>query len=379
MLRVILAFLLTPFAALSAEFETHVITDDSSVPVFVQLTGIIEPGDAETFEALIEGRPKVTVLLDSPGGVVQDALRIGAAIRLNDYATMVADGGACYSACGLIWLSSQRRYMSATSQIGFHAAYRQVGDYMEESGVANAEIGSFLTHLGLRVEAIRFFTQRGPLELELLTPRMARALGIDIYLQEGTHVIPPWENLTVDRMAREKVALMVAGSVCEDVFDLPERRFVDQLEAYDTEGTTLVGDFWHELWLREIDQFKPSGPGYTMAHACLQAEGLARQAGYRVFEGPSFACDRASTDAELAICGDEELHTKDRALSGLYFFILEAGNPEVQLDRFREFHAAWLDRRNGCGANGYCLHAAYDEIIAIYGQIHWDTQITQQP
>lgn len=120
-----------------------------------------------------------------------EALRIGATIRRNNFATMVAADGECYSACGLVWLASERRYMAPSSQIGFHAAYRQVGDYLEESGEANAQIGSYLTHLGLRVEAIRFFTQSGPHEMELLTPSRARVLGVELYLQNDGRITPP--------------------------------------------------------------------------------------------------------------------------------------------------------------------------------------------
>jgi hypothetical protein len=71
--------------------------------------------------------------------------------------------------------------MSPDSQIGFHAAYIQEAGEYRESGVANAEIGSFLTHLGLRIEAIRFFTIAGPKDFRLLTPDKARELGTTGY------------------------------------------------------------------------------------------------------------------------------------------------------------------------------------------------------
>ena len=185
--------------------------------------------------------------------------------------------------------------MSLSSQIGFHAAYRQVGDYFEESGEANAVIGSYLTHLGLRVEAIRFFTRSGPSEFELLTPLLARVLGIDLYLQNGTSVIPPWENPTVDRLAEEKASLMIAGSVCAELLGQPYDQVGDSSQKLDADGTSLVGEFWQELWLREIDRYKPNGQEYTMAHACLLAENVARGFGYRLLNGPSFDCSQART------------------------------------------------------------------------------------
>ena len=374
MLKFLLLLTFIPSSVFAADFTKFVLDEDTSVPIIIHLTGEIVDGDAEAFERAIEGYHKVTLILESPGGLVREAFRIGATLRQHDFATMVVDNGQCYSACGLIWLASERRYMSASSQIGFHAAYRQIGDYVEESGEANAVIGSYLTHLGLRIEAIRFFTRSGPREFELLTPLRARALGIDIYLQSGGGAItPPWENPTVDRMAEEKVSLMVAGSVCEELFGQSFDQVDDITQSLDARGTFIVGEFWHELWLREINRYKPSGPEYTLAHACLRAESVTRRYGYRLVTGPGFDCLQASTATEHTICNDVEMQVKDRVMGNLYSFILHSNNPNVSVANFRGFHRDWLNRRNSCGDNSRCLHAAYDEVIALYGAIHLDT------
>ena len=62
-----------------------------------------------------------------------------------NFATMVLPDEECASACALIWISSYRRYMSASSKIGFHAAYTTVDGKPRETGMGNAEIGSYLT------------------------------------------------------------------------------------------------------------------------------------------------------------------------------------------------------------------------------------------
>lgn len=85
-----------PCMVFAAQFEKFIISDDPSVPTIIQLKGEIKSGDAEEFERLIEGQAKVTLLLDSPGGLVREALRMGATIRLLDFATMVAVDGECY-------------------------------------------------------------------------------------------------------------------------------------------------------------------------------------------------------------------------------------------------------------------------------------------
>ncbi|MFP3702229.1 hypothetical protein SB758_42815, partial [Burkholderia sp. SIMBA_013] len=71
------------------------------------------------------------------------------------------------------------------------------GEY-RESGVANAEIGSYLTHLGLRIESMRYFTIAGPNDFLLLTPEKARALGIETYKVDGANITTPSAAPTVD-------------------------------------------------------------------------------------------------------------------------------------------------------------------------------------
>jgi len=109
---------------------------------FVLIRGPIEAGDGDKFETVVIGLSRASVILESPGGLVKEALHIGATIRLEGFATMVPADKECFSACGLIWVSGVRRYMSDTSLIGFHAAYREENGEYRESGVANAEITS---------------------------------------------------------------------------------------------------------------------------------------------------------------------------------------------------------------------------------------------
>jgi hypothetical protein len=134
-------------------------------PSMILILGEIQRGDAERFFEATEGVQRGLVALGSPGGSVIDALRIGTEIRRRNYATTVAPN--CVSACGLIWLAGARRYLNEGAKVGFHAAYVVRDGVPHETGMGNAEIGSFLTHLGLRIEANPLyhgsFTPRGPL------------------------------------------------------------------------------------------------------------------------------------------------------------------------------------------------------------------------
>ncbi|WP_199202518.1 MULTISPECIES: hypothetical protein [Phyllobacteriaceae] len=66
-----------------------------------------------------------------------------------------------------------------------------------------------MPHLGLRIEAIRFFTIAGPNDFLLLTTEQARALGIDVFEQDGLKVT------TVDIYAGRFVSYGMLCSRCE--------------------------------------------------------------------------------------------------------------------------------------------------------------------
>ncbi len=133
--------------------EIQILSPPGFDVTVVTLKGKIIPGDAERFVSAVENLGKVVVAASGPGGSVNEALEIGATIRQRNFATQVLPDTECYSACALVWISGARRYMSNSSTIGFHAAWTLHNGEMRETGMGNAEIGSFLTHLGLRVRS----------------------------------------------------------------------------------------------------------------------------------------------------------------------------------------------------------------------------------
>jgi len=144
-------------------------------------------GDGSEFEEKAGKLSQALVVLSSPGGSVAEALQIGAIIRTQGLATMVAD--ECASACALVWLSGVRRYYNPGVRIGFHAAYVRRNGKPVETGMGKAEIGSFLTHLGLSIEAIRFFTAAPPNGVRWLSLDDAKRLGIAVI--EGQSIVAP--------------------------------------------------------------------------------------------------------------------------------------------------------------------------------------------
>jgi hypothetical protein len=85
-------------------------------------SGTISPGSARAFEAEVEkhGEYIKTVVLNSPGGSVGDALAIGRLIRTRKFATEVEPGKYCASSCPLAFAGGIERRAGERAIIGVH-------------------------------------------------------------------------------------------------------------------------------------------------------------------------------------------------------------------------------------------------------------------
>jgi hypothetical protein len=85
-------------------------------------TGTITPGRSRAFAAEIERRGDYvkTVVLNSPGGSVVDALAMGRLIRERKFATEVEAGKYCASSCPLMFAGGIERRAGDRAVIGVH-------------------------------------------------------------------------------------------------------------------------------------------------------------------------------------------------------------------------------------------------------------------
>lgn len=110
------------------------------------LTGTIDPGAAARFDQELAARGEYvsTVLLDSPGGAVDDAMEIGRLILEKGLDTSVPDGRLCASSCPLIFASGKERFAGPQAAIGVHQIYAAAlsatpVDALSVAGVAMAD------------------------------------------------------------------------------------------------------------------------------------------------------------------------------------------------------------------------------------------------
>lgn len=84
--------------------------------------GTITPGISEAFAAEVARRGDYvkTVVLNSPGGSVSDALAMGRLIRERNFATEIEPGKYCASSCPLVFAGGVERRVGEKAIIGVH-------------------------------------------------------------------------------------------------------------------------------------------------------------------------------------------------------------------------------------------------------------------
>jgi hypothetical protein len=124
-------------------------------------TGTITPGISESFAAEVSRRGDYikTVVLNSPGGSVADALIMGRLIRERKFATEVGAGKYCASSCPLLFAGGIERRAGDKAVIGVHqvAAIRSLvnGPPRDEMSVAqniSARCQRYLSDMGVSLQ-----------------------------------------------------------------------------------------------------------------------------------------------------------------------------------------------------------------------------------
>ncbi len=156
--------------------------------VYALATGEITHGTAEAFRRFdeVQGKTAQIVLLDSPGGLVQEAIALGRYIRERGLSTLVYKDGLCASACPLAYAGGVERLAAEQAWIGVHRAYvteRGTGDLLTGLGQGQqlaALCMEYLQQMGVGAEAwvhalatpwseIYFYTPKQLLDYRLAT------------------------------------------------------------------------------------------------------------------------------------------------------------------------------------------------------------------
>jgi hypothetical protein len=154
-------------------------TDDH--PAVLLIKGQIgDNKDIASFKAVAGHHKPAMVFLDSQGGLAMTAIEIGLIIHGRGFSTIVADSATCASACGLIWIAGEDRYMGAKTDVGFHAA-RVSATSQEVASGANAIVGAYLYKIGVTdFRTIGFLTNAPPQHMTWVNQRNAHIYKLDV-------------------------------------------------------------------------------------------------------------------------------------------------------------------------------------------------------
>jgi hypothetical protein len=124
-------------------------------------TGTITPGISQSFAAEVGRHSEYikTVVLNSPGGSVTDALTMGRLIREHKFATEVEAGKYCASSCPLVFAGGVERRAGERATIGVHqvAAIRSAAavpprDEMSIGQTISARCERYLADMGVSLQ-----------------------------------------------------------------------------------------------------------------------------------------------------------------------------------------------------------------------------------
>lgn len=148
--------------------------------------GTIDIGAADRFAKEVELRGEYvrTVLLDSPGGSVGDALAISKMIRERKIGTKVAAGALCASSCPVVLAGGTTREVEPGAVIGVHQIFNATKEKlsperaMSEAQKTTAEVGRHLQAMGIKPGLWFNALETPPDRLYYLTPEEMRAFAL---------------------------------------------------------------------------------------------------------------------------------------------------------------------------------------------------------
>lgn len=146
-------------------------------PDVIALNGEIGSTLVADFDKAVEARPDAKVLLlNSPGGYVDDALVVAHKVKDRGMSTLVGSGMGCYSACSYIFFAGQNREVDG--ELGVHQISAEVADLVLAQTTL-ADVLAALDEFEVTQSIITVMLQTPPAEMYIFTADEVGKLGID--------------------------------------------------------------------------------------------------------------------------------------------------------------------------------------------------------
>jgi hypothetical protein len=162
--------------ATAADFEIMQNNAEPGVPI-LYVSGIIERGDTDKLTQYLRSdldrAPLINdVWLNSPGGNLAEAMRLGALMERLGHTAVVPTGARCASACFFVWIGASGRFArgdlvihrpyfdmdeSSSSASGYEQAYREASE-SAHSYLRQRNVPSYLIELMMKVSSVEAYT-----------------------------------------------------------------------------------------------------------------------------------------------------------------------------------------------------------------------------
>lgn len=159
--RTALSITAIPFFAVAGVSAENVGAEQWRGHSVVRISGVISSGLAERMaeamdQADVWADGTRVVLLDSPGGSVDEAFRVSEVLRQSSVRTVVPNGASCASACAsIVFVSGRYRTVEPFGRIGQHSCSRagfpdqqcndEIAEHAIQNGVSHGSIAAFVS------------------------------------------------------------------------------------------------------------------------------------------------------------------------------------------------------------------------------------------
>lgn len=171
------------------------IFQDNAYVLSLSVKGQITPTDLSVLQErskLLGHRLSFSIILDSPGGDVDTALKMGRFIRGVNAGVMVPENAVCFSSCVFLLAAGATR--GVVGSVGIHRPFSIEDDITTEQGQRakykhiEAEVKTYLKQMNISPELYDEMVRIPPSEIRLLTEDDLKRFGLsedDPYIKEA--------------------------------------------------------------------------------------------------------------------------------------------------------------------------------------------------
>jgi len=239
----------------AAEAASIDVEPISSKAVLINISGSIAAGDSDRLKETWESQKNhPSIYLDSRGGDVDEALRMGRFLRAKRAMATVSPGGTCASACVFLLMGAPFRAVTAYSQVIIHRPYttstEDLPDEVREKNYRErtARIRSFLDEM--------HFSQDLFHEMESTPPEQGHLLSEAELTRWGLNATDPVFQESVDAKTARRLGVTMEElvkrharieSVCNSANDSSAPNISTDLDAYGKWYSKCYSDVEHGI------------------------------------------------------------------------------------------------------------------------------------